>query len=176
MNSQSNKDAQANASSEREEAKKDVQILWEEYKYRHELCWKNTFQITLAFVALSVIPYLHKEVVRALGWTVIAAPLLALALVGFAVLVMINELILFGKIKGKYREKQQTAFNIPHENSSEKDSFFWFVLIYLLILLLLCLVNLVYIGRFWVPYVNSLPDKFIYAWHPVHLLALGDSL
>jgi hypothetical protein len=167
MNSLPSKDAQANASSERTcdssaDAKKDLQILWEEYKYRHELCWKNTFQITLAFVALSVIPYLHKEVVRALGWTVVAAPVLALALVGFALPVMINELNVFGKIKEKYREKQKTAFCIEHKTScTEKGSFFWFVLIYLLTLLLLCLVNLIFVYRFWVPYVNSLPDKFI---------------
>ena len=187
MSSQPHKDAPAKAASEQthnphEEAKafakEDVKFLWDEYKYRHDLCWKTTIQITAAFVALSIIPYLHKEVVRALGRAVIAVPFLALALVGFAIPVMINELILFGEIKRKYREKQRIAYCIQHKEyfsaetcnllrrllillrintEAELDSFSCFVLIYLLILFLLCGVNLVYVFGLWVPYVNSLP-------------------
>lgn len=136
MTFQSIKDAEANTSSALTcdasvVAKKDVQSLWAEYKYRPELIWKNTFQITLAFVALSVIPYC-KDVVRALGRTVVAVPFLALALVGFALPIMINELNVFHKIKEKYREKQKAAYCIEHEDWTAKGSFFWFVLIYLL--------------------------------------------
>jgi len=34
-----------------------AQVLWNEYKYRHDLVWRVLFQVTAAAVILSVAPY-----------------------------------------------------------------------------------------------------------------------
>jgi hypothetical protein len=63
-----------------------AKFLWEEYKYRHEHCWKVVIQITTALIILSIIPYTQKEVVRTLRYGIIAAPLLALGFIVFVFL------------------------------------------------------------------------------------------
>jgi hypothetical protein len=51
-----------------------AKLLWEEYRYRHDLMWRLTFQITAAFVALSVAPYLNQGIVEGLGIWIVAVP------------------------------------------------------------------------------------------------------
>jgi hypothetical protein len=61
-----------------------AQVLWNEYKYRHDLVWRVLFQVTAAAVILSVAPYLAPpEVVYYLRLWLLAAPVLAFVLVVF---------------------------------------------------------------------------------------------
>jgi len=147
----------------------DAKFLWDEYRYRHELCWKVLFQITTAVIVLSVIPYIQKEVVYVLGWRIIAVPALALVLAILAIPVMLNELIVFGKVKEKYRAKQKVLFNIEHEENifvkalkklklnpkpEYGSGFFYLVLTYLLGLVILCVINCIAVMKYWIPYVR----------------------
>jgi hypothetical protein len=128
-------------------------LLWDEYKYRHEHCWKVVFQITAALVVLSVIPYTEKEVVLVLGRGIIAMPLLALALIVFSFLIMWRELALFTKIKKAYRDLQERLNIVTHK---QEDSWFTrFVLIYLFCLFGLGLANLYFVWFKWIPHVLS---------------------
>ena len=45
---------------------KRIQFLWEEYKYRHDLCWRVLFRLTSAVVILAIVPYLYQKVVQGL--------------------------------------------------------------------------------------------------------------
>ena len=52
-----------------------AQVLWNEYKYRHDLVWRVLFQVTAAAVILSVAPHLApKDVVYYLRLWLLAAP------------------------------------------------------------------------------------------------------
>ena len=47
-------------------------VLWNEYQYRHEHCWKKlVFQLTGAVVALAIVPYLNPDVAKALGYRIL---------------------------------------------------------------------------------------------------------
>ena len=51
----------------------EAKFLWDEYRYRHELCWKLIFQITIAVVGILIIPCIRPEPTKPVGiWT--AAP------------------------------------------------------------------------------------------------------
>ena len=129
----------------------EIEFLWEEYKYRHDLCWKVIIQTTAAFVVLSVIPYVQTEVVRGLGRSILAVPVLALIVVAFSFAVMLNEFDAFDKIKRKYRERQKEVLKIDHEDG--KTQFKTLVLLYLFGLFLIGGSNLYSVIAFWIPYV-----------------------
>ena len=103
--------------------------LWQEYEYRHDLIWRLIFKFTTAIVLISIVTYVQVALVRTLGALIIGAPLLAVALACFGLIVMRNELDIFGKIKLRYREWQNQLMspdNQLHE-LKEKGSFSKFV-------------------------------------------------
>jgi lysylphosphatidylglycerol synthetase-like protein (DUF2156 family) len=134
-------------------------VLWEEYKYRHEKVWGIIFRTTTAAVVLSVIPYLNLEVVSGLVWWILLVPLLAVVLVGFALRVIENEMDLLSRITDKVWCVQREVFNMRHV---PRRPFEGYVRAYLIILLVLGLLNCVIIAWFWVPHVTekSLPVTF----------------
>jgi hypothetical protein len=36
-------------------------LLWDEYKYRHDLIWKLVFQLTTAVILINTAPYLEAD-------------------------------------------------------------------------------------------------------------------
>ena len=71
----------------------DRQVLWDEYKHRHNLVWRFVFQVTLAAVFLSIVPYIAPQLaITALGRWLFVAPELAFLLVLFSLFVTSNEL------------------------------------------------------------------------------------
>jgi hypothetical protein len=125
-----------------------AKLLWDEYKYRHEYCWRTVFQLTTAIVILSVIPYVHKDIVMILTWGILALPVLSLALALFSLFLMNRELDSLRKIKDEYRKLQATLFEIRYTRKSMFKSVF---LMYLLTLVFLSLVNLWLVARIWIP-------------------------
>jgi hypothetical protein len=118
--------------------------LWDEYKYRHDLIWRVTYQVTAAAVIIGVSPYLNESVTAALGWRLVAVPILALVLVGVAYFVIDDEIALFMKIKAEYRSLQSERSEIEHETSR----FELFVRLYLIALFVLGVLNLCYFALF----------------------------
>jgi hypothetical protein len=118
--------------------------LWEEYKYRHDLIWRVTYQVTAAAVIIGVSPYLNENVTAALGWRLVALPILALGLVGLAYFVIADEIALFMKIKTEYRSLQREHSEIEPETSR----FELFVRLYLIALFVLGVFNLCYFALF----------------------------
>jgi hypothetical protein len=118
--------------------------LWDEYKYRHDLIWRVTYQVTAAAVIIGVSPYLNENVTAALGWRLVALPILALGLVGLAYFVIADEIALFMKIKTEYRSLQREHSEIEHETSR----FELFVRLYLIALFVLGVFNLCYFALF----------------------------
>jgi hypothetical protein len=108
--------------------------LWEEYKYRHDLIWQRIFRFTTAVVLISLIPYAQQDIARLLDIGILIAPVLATLLAGFVLIVMWNELELFGKIKTAYRREQNELLeeDLKHD-LDEKSLFAYLVMVYLAI-------------------------------------------
>jgi hypothetical protein len=163
-----------------------TKYLWEEYKYRHDLIWQRTFTFTTAIVLISIIPYLQEDVARLLEEWIIIAPILAVVLAGFGLLVMLNELYIFSKIKNKYRRQQNLIFiglhDIDKQDHDNKDRFKWFtqsrfvkwltqskfnwftqsrfnkfVTAYFVSLLVLSIFNVCIVAWVWIPRLLKLP-------------------
>jgi hypothetical protein len=89
-----------------------AQVLWNEYKYRHDLVWRVIFQVTASAVILSVTPYLAPEnVVYYLRVWLLAAPVLASVLAIFSMRVVDNEQDILDEIRSAHRRLQNALFN-----------------------------------------------------------------
>jgi len=120
-------------------------VLWEEYKYRHDLCWRVIFRLTAAIVVLAIVPYVYTDVVQSLqqevqSWLVLV-PLLAVGLVIFGIFLIANELAALQRVKDEYRQLQKERL-FTEEHREDKIGFGWFVFIYFGILFLLSTINL----------------------------------
>ena len=106
----SNSSLSEQKSSDNNDFLEQAKYLWGEYKYRHDLIWQLIFRFTTAVVLISTIPYIKVEIVACVGYFIVFVPILATILACFGILVMVNELELFGKIKNEYRELQNGLF------------------------------------------------------------------
>jgi hypothetical protein len=118
------------------------QYLWEEYKYRHDHIWVRIFQFTTAVVLISIIPYVKPDIAKQLGSWILMAPALATVLGIFVLVVMRNELKLFGKIKTAYRRRQNDLLDEDLKHKLDrKSNFNQQVLLYLGSLVALSIAN-----------------------------------
>lgn len=123
---------------------KRIPVLWEEYKYRHDLCWRVMFRLTSAVVILAIVPYVYQEVVQGLPkWVLWAPASLAVLLAGFAFLLMSNELEIFEEIKEEYRNLKINTLYVDdaEKHASETSRLRQLVYGYLTILTLLSMIN-----------------------------------
>ena len=133
----------------------EFKFLWEEYKYRHELCWKLIFQITAAVVIILIIPYTQPKIAGAIKYWIVTLPAIAIILLIFSFIRLSKELGLLHKIRTKYRELQNQVYNIIH--CPEDDTFKYHVNLYLIGLTLACIADVIAIIFFWIPYLISNP-------------------
>lgn len=137
---------------ETSKALEQCKYLWEEYKYRHDLIWQRIFRFTTAVVLISIIPYVQQDIARLLGNWILIAPFLAFILAFFVLLVMWNELELFGKIKEAYRRQQNRLLDDDLKHGlNEKSNFSFFVRVYFASLVLLSLFNVFIVWQIWIP-------------------------
>jgi hypothetical protein len=91
-------------------------LLWEEYKYRHDLVWRLNFRVTGAAVLLSVAPYANQDIVKAVGRWIVAAPALAVVLVVVTIPMTLIEISLFRKVRDEYWKLQKELFGIDQRS------------------------------------------------------------
>jgi hypothetical protein len=116
-------------------------LIWDEYKYRHEHCWKTIFKLTSAAVILGVIPYLDTKLPKEFWYWLLAPPVLAVALIGFGMLRMVKELSLLRDVKSLHRERQRRLYRFHNDGRPATfDKHVWW---YLGILLFLATVNVI---------------------------------
>ena len=115
----------------------DAARLWDEYKYRHQHCWRVVIQLTAAAVILAVLPYAQPTLIDWLKWRVIIVPLLGIALTVFGFLMMMSELSRLDVVRYRYETHQEKKLEMPFHPSG----FTRRVHVYLLILVLLEVLN-----------------------------------
>jgi hypothetical protein len=135
----------------------DLNYLWDEYKYRHDLIWRTMIRIAVVVITLAILPYtVDEEIAELLGNLILVPPLLAVLLVLFGGLLIRNELRLLSYIKETYRPLQNDFFQsrlgnradieqdqIPRHLSGRPSSFKGFVYFLFGVLLVLSVSNVV---------------------------------
>ena len=127
----------------------DAERIWDEYKHRHDLCWKLIFQFTIAAVVISIIPYVKEDIAHKLREGILLLPLLAVAFTGLGWRRLSRELRLLGVIRRKHRELQGLKEK-DQESGFTKD-----VRLYFACLLSLGIVNIVFVWLIWLPAVTD---------------------
>jgi hypothetical protein len=137
--------------------------LWEEYRYRHELCWRIPIQVTAAAVILATLPFVECRVVYELGHLILCVPLIGVALNVFSLLIMRPELQRLRIVRDHYRVLQQAQLDVKTDGSTlrpftaESESVLTFsgrVELYLWSVLTLQVSNAVILAMVWIPYIH----------------------
>lgn len=136
---------------------KDTQIekaklLWDEYKHRHEHCWKLIFQITAAVVIISIIPYIKVDIARSLKYWMVSLPALGIVLTLFSMRRLRRELQILDKIRRRHRELQRDLQGIEHEESH--STFSRDVELYFGVLAIVGAINIIVIVLVWIPHLQ----------------------
>jgi hypothetical protein len=125
------------------------ELVWDEYKYRHDLCWRLLFQLTAAVVTLNVVPYVAEGVADKLGYWILAAPAvgLLLALTGWRRLR--GEHALLDDVRRRHRDLSRGLYR--KEVKSGEGSLRLETDAYMGLLVLAALLNMAMITWKWLP-------------------------
>src|SRR3982751_5988436 len=122
-------------------------FVWDEYKYRHELCWNLLFKITYTTTILSIIPYLNNDIIPQAKRLVFFTPLVGIVLSIVSGFRLRRELKLLDKIRTLHRHSQNNLYKDlsidiykPHD-LAKGSHFTLHVTIYLIILTGLAVIN-----------------------------------
>ena len=125
-----------------------AKLTWDEYKYRHELCWNLIFKITLVTATLSIIPYLKNEIIPKAELLVFFTPLIGIGVSAIGGYRLYKELKLLDKIRNLHRAFQKKTFDELYNKLFQKplhelngSHFTSYVSAYLIILTCLAVVN-----------------------------------
>lgn len=135
--------------------KECLDLLWSEYRYRHEHVWRVLFQITAAATVLAAAPYVNVGIIKGIDLWGLALPVLATVLVAYGFFALNAELRLLSRIRARYREVQRATLQIEHRESG--FGFTWRVRAYLGVLLILGVLHVGVTAAHWIPHVRSLP-------------------
>ena len=98
-------------------------LIWEEYKYRHDLIWSHLIRSTLALVALVTIRYSTAfnptDVLITFAWIV------ALGYLAVTVVVIEPELRLLAKIRNLHRKRQEHCFGLVNNLTPIEGKLTW---------------------------------------------------
>lgn len=98
-------------------------LLWDEYKYRHDLIWRHLIRSTLALVALVTVRY--STAFSPTVSLVIFAWVVALGYWGVTLIAIEPELRLLNKIRNLHRERQKHCFGLINKITTLNDEMKW---------------------------------------------------
>lgn len=101
----------------------EANLLWDEYKYRHDLIWRHLIRSTLALVVLVTVPY--STAFNFTFWLVVLAWLAALGYWLMTLVVVEAELRLYIKVKSLHRQRQTHYFGLHEEPIQIAESLQW---------------------------------------------------
>lgn len=99
-----------------------LRYLWDEYRYRHELCWSAVYKVTAAVVALGIVPYAGNHLADRLDWYLLLPPLLGTIFAVFSFRLIRAEFSIWHPIKATYSNLQrQYCLTLVHDNCERKS-------------------------------------------------------
>jgi hypothetical protein len=100
-------------------------LIWDEYKYRHDLVWKHLIRSTLALVALVTVRYSKDFNLDPAGPFVTFAWFAALGYWFVTLVVIEPELRLLAKIRNLHRKRQNHCFGPVHSLKEIDEELRW---------------------------------------------------
>jgi len=88
----------------------EAHLIWDEYKYRHDLIWKHVIRSTIAVIALLTVSY--STALEADPQLIRVASLLAIFYIIFNFFVLNKELELLKNIKMLHRQRQNDLYKL----------------------------------------------------------------
>jgi len=122
------------------------ELLWDEYKYRHQHVWATVFKLTAAVVLVSIVPYTNREVACVLGWRAVAPPVVASCLAIFGLVRMWRELEILMTIRAAHRRLQELI-------KPSDERFSTHVKVFLSLLIIAAIANAYIVLSTWQPAV-----------------------
>jgi hypothetical protein len=113
----------------------EANLIWDEYKYRHDLIWRHIIRSTLVLVALLTVRY-TKEFGGNFYLSLVAW-ILAIGYITFTLFIVHRELQLLTQIRDLHRKRQATHLRLNFGPSQNWWNFSRRVMVYLTFLLLL---------------------------------------
>jgi len=101
----------------------EAQLVWDEYKYRHDLIWRHLIRSTLALVALITIGY--SDAFRATNALVVLASVTAIVYAIITILVVEPELRILQKIKDVHRSRQADLLGVTWDDFTPQAGRRW---------------------------------------------------
>ncbi len=98
-----------------------AKLTWDEYQYRHQLCWNLIFKITYVTAFLSIIPYLSDNIIGKAKPFVFYTPLLAIGVSIIGGARLYKELRLLDKIRNLHRIFQKKAYDKLYNRVFQRD-------------------------------------------------------
>ncbi|NMM47698.1 hypothetical protein [Marinigracilibium pacificum] len=97
------------------DADPEHELIWDEYKYRHELIWKHMIRSSVIIIGIIILPFskdfLQDKIVQT-PWLLIFLGVASIIYILFTFHVINKELLLFEEIKIVHRRKQFLKFGI----------------------------------------------------------------
>ena len=142
-----------------------LSYLWDEYKYRHGLCWKAVYKIITVVIVLAVLPYAKPDLINLLGRWMLVPSVIGTLLAAFGVFVVNNRLRLFSQVKVAHHVLQKQFLESVLKEGDARNMavddlklskarwtlFDIYVHLLMLILFLLSLGNTLFLDRLWIP-------------------------
>lgn len=125
-----------------------AKLIWDEYKYRHELCWKLLFQLTFAVVVVSLVPYTPPSEMIELKWATILLPITGLGLTILSIRRMETEIKLWKKIKAKH-DTIRITLDMAEKQTEDSRDFGKDIMFVLWALFALGIVNIIILVLLW---------------------------
>jgi hypothetical protein len=97
----------------------EAELLWDEYKYRHDLIWRHIIRSTLALVALVTVRY-SEAFDNPSNWLIGFAFFAALIYWLITFITIDKELQLLEQVKAWHRYRQHVIFELHHERVDAK--------------------------------------------------------
>ena len=119
----------------------DPQLVWDEYKHRHNLCWRLVLQTTVAAILIYVVPYVQQDVAAKVRYGMVVLPLIGIALVVFGLVRFAGEYQLLRKVREKHWSTAEMT-----DSAFQRDA-----TCFLIALILLGVANIAVICTVWVP-------------------------
>ena len=120
----------------------EARLIWDEYKYRHDLIWKHLIRSTLAVIALLTVSYSSALKVDDKQLNFIAS-LLAIIYIIFNFIVLNSELRLLENIKKLHRQRHKDLYSMHVGEEKSAAGFSVRVRLYLAGLLILAIITAV---------------------------------
>jgi hypothetical protein len=148
----------------------ELEYLWQEYRYRHDLCWRAIYQVAAAVIALAALPYVRDELTKVLGQWMLVPPAVGAALAAFGILVLSNELDIFAKSKLAHHTLQDVFLShaigdprvrefVLHGLTPDKvrhTRFDRYATSFMIMLLVLSVGNVLFLWLRWIPHLSEL--------------------